>query len=259
MLASLKWLTLLSLDAPLVAVVWQAMLAQTLGGVIHWHHRALVFSSVWLGYAADRWFDSLLNPQAPSAQHRYMRRFAKPYVAVWSAVLLLSLALAWARLEPTEWTRGTALVAAALLYTTFAQKGRSLPAYGVIKGFLVAALVSASAALFVKDVWSFNALSIHVLATTALLYACNCLLIRSWEKRHSYAKPANRFLIPITALSAALGLILHPDQWSFGLSALASLLLLGFVHRFRSSFGPIASRALADICLLAPLPFLLVP
>lgn len=71
MLSSPKWLALLSLDAPQVAVTWQALLARTLGSSQSPRHYLLVFASVWLGYAADRRFDNRRVQRPQSEQHPF--------------------------------------------------------------------------------------------------------------------------------------------------------------------------------------------
>ena len=51
------WPTILSLDAPAVALVWQALLARVIGLSLATHHVGLLGLSVWLAYATERWIE----------------------------------------------------------------------------------------------------------------------------------------------------------------------------------------------------------
>ena len=56
------WPNLLSLDAPLVAVLWQVLLAQALRVQLGWEEPLILFLAVWTIYIADRVFDSFRDP-----------------------------------------------------------------------------------------------------------------------------------------------------------------------------------------------------
>jgi hypothetical protein len=43
-----QWATVLSLDAPAVAVVWQWLYAHTTGVSLFWFHHAILGAAVWL-------------------------------------------------------------------------------------------------------------------------------------------------------------------------------------------------------------------
>ncbi|MGA3008003.1 MAG: hypothetical protein ABSE59_08950, partial [Opitutaceae bacterium] len=46
-----QWLTVLSLDAPAVAVSWQWLLARGAHAPLAWHHAFILGTAAWLVYA----------------------------------------------------------------------------------------------------------------------------------------------------------------------------------------------------------------
>jgi len=122
-----------------------------------------------------------------------------------------------------------------------------------------------------------------VLLPGALLFAAvcslNCLFLYAWEhpadttRAHAstrwalrHLKSLSSLLIGASALIAFLNLRREPMPWAAPLPhacglpvccavSAASLLLL---HRFRRAIPPLRLRALADVVLLTPLPFMLL-
>ncbi len=84
------WLfpNLLSLDAPVVAVVWQWLFGKAYGveipGVIHW----ILGGAVWMIYVADRILDGVrMDSEGPwTPRHRFARRNWKILLTVWFCV-----------------------------------------------------------------------------------------------------------------------------------------------------------------------------
>ncbi len=255
MLAPLKWLTTLSLDAPLVAVAWQAMLAHVLHSSLAWHQRLIVGLSVWLGYAADRWFDSK-GSTAKTTRHLYSRQNAKALLSLWAAVLAADLLLATSLLTRTQILHGLGLTALSFAYTVFAQKGRQIPAYGLLKSCFVAFLIAAAALLFLDPI-PLRIESLLVISSVLLLFATNCFLIRSWEKPDSRSATALRFATPLLPALAILLLFFEFQFPVFTACILCSLALLGLTHLVRPKVGHELARTLADLSLLTP--FLLLP
>ena len=54
-----QWPTVLSLDAPAVALVWQIFFARLLGVPLQTHHHVMLGMVTWVVYAADRWMEGL--------------------------------------------------------------------------------------------------------------------------------------------------------------------------------------------------------
>lgn len=66
MLLFFRYLNFLSLDATVVALVWQEVFALTGNMQLHWHERAALGITVWIIYIADHLLDSLtISKNAP--------------------------------------------------------------------------------------------------------------------------------------------------------------------------------------------------
>lgn len=255
MLRPLTWLTLLSLDAPLVAVAWQSLLARVHAFDIGWHHRAIVFLSVWLGYAADRWFDSQGSEALATERHRFARSQRQTTAILWLFALATAVSISIATLSLPEFLHGLVLMAIALVYTAFAQKARRLPYYGTIKASLVAVLIAASATLFMP--WPHILETASDFALIVLLFFSNCLLIRSWELPASHAARFLPLSLSATAGFAILSTALSESPFLLlPFAASLSVSSLWILHFFRNRFTPSIRRTLADLCLLWPLALL---
>ncbi len=258
MLRQLKWLTLLSLDAPLVAVAWQALYAQAIDNKLAWHYRLLIFASVWLGYVADRWFDNRANRQLDSERHRFNARHARRALAVWLIVLASSIALAILKLSPLQLANGFALVAASLLYTAFAQRCRSIAYYGIAKSMLVAGLLAASVALFPELSQATRPQNLAALSLLALLFSLNCFILRSWEKPSSLTAKLVTPTFALTLLLAAIVSIFWSHFQILCAAAIISSIALRLLHRSKPRLEENLARTLADVSLLTPFPILLL-
>ncbi len=64
------WPNLISLDAPVVAVLWQMFFARCFGVRIDFTLAALLMLSVWLIYVADRVLDAHRRPSG-IARHQF--------------------------------------------------------------------------------------------------------------------------------------------------------------------------------------------
>ena len=255
----LPWLTTLSVDAPLVALAWQEAYAVLWGTPIGWHHRGLLFASVWLGYAADRWLDGWGPARQKSHRHDFYRVHRWGIFGFWCAVLGAAMALAFLCLQSFELWRGWCLAASVLVYTGYAQTQSRRPHYKTIKACGIAVLIQASACLF-STPWHFiQVLHVPLLAGPIPLFALNCLMIENWEQcARSGADPSpGTGLMMLSGAGVVLALLHFLPALAEGaefvaLSSLASLMLLWGLHakRDRVDLGP--RRTLADFCLLTP-------
>ena len=64
------WPNVLGLDAPLVAVLWQALLAGDVGLRLSWPEPLTLFCADWSVYIADRLYDTRLPPSSDSDPER---------------------------------------------------------------------------------------------------------------------------------------------------------------------------------------------
>lgn len=252
MLSRLKWITLLSLDAPLVTVAWQALISKTTSSHQSWHHYTIVFLSVWLGYAADRWFDTLKRERPSSPQHSFTSEKKISVASIWILTCIIAISLSIATLTQTELTRGIILMCASLAYTLFAQKARRLKIYPFAKSAFTSSLVLAACLVFQLP----NSLSLLAILAIWFLFLSNCLFIRNWDRpeKRSILTGGLVSMLCCFALGVATLLTQHPK---IGIACLASATLLAGLNLSSRSHPLTSKRTLADLCLLSPLPLLL--
>lgn len=254
MLNRLKWITYLSLDAPLVAVCWQALLARSFDVALSWYHSLIILASVWLGYAADRWLDNQSFGGPRSERHRFYTKHEATLKRVWLGGLAVTTLASVVFLSASELTKGILLLLGAVAYAVFAQKGRHLPYYGVAKSVFIAILLVESAVLFIPVSATPMPSGLFALLALAALLANNCLLIRFWSPRKSGPSEKLLHITGFTALGFALFIAIF---WSYlrpmTLACILSLGGLFLLSRLRRSLDPELSRTLADLLLLTPI------
>ncbi|MEI7912039.1 MAG: hypothetical protein WCK77_20600 [Verrucomicrobiota bacterium] len=266
------WLlpNLLSLDAPLVAVVWLAMFAKTWGVNYHpTHSYVLLGLGVWVLYVADRLLDATLHGDSPRCRerHRFHRRHWRKFAC------------------------GGLIAAGAALATVLMRSPMAIFSYLIIEGILVAGFFAiatftrpaAEDVPFAKNIvagaaFAFGtALVAHVyqydkgirdllMAREFHVFAVLCMLnisaIDLWEhaSRHSdpevLATDELSLTLPLTLLAGAcLFFALQAEQHSsrpFYYAVLTGAALLHVVNRTRARFSLEALRVLADLALVAP-------
>ena len=112
------WPGLLSLDAPVVAVLWLLLFSASLNIRVPRSETAVLAMAVWLIYVADRILDSFREserePLAP--RHRFYREYRAAFVAPFCLILLLAAWMAWTRLDERTLRAGVALAAIVAAY-----------------------------------------------------------------------------------------------------------------------------------------------
>lgn len=112
------WPALLSLDAPVVAVLWQSLFSLALGIRAPAPETSLLAMAVWLIYVADRVLDSFREserePLAP--RHWFYREYRTAFAFPFCGVLLLAAWVAWTRLDARTLRDGVALAAIVAAY-----------------------------------------------------------------------------------------------------------------------------------------------
>ncbi|MCH6255821.1 hypothetical protein MLD52_04635 [Puniceicoccaceae bacterium K14] len=266
-LRSIHWLTTLSLDAPLVALAWQELISETSGTKIDIHHRILIFASVWLGYSADRWIDSIRYKETKSTRHLFHKKHRYLYLSIWLGILLSSLTLARIKLEPAELTRGFILVVASLIATFLVQAKIFGAKQNWPKSILTALLITASSTLFtIPQSGSLNFDYIFLFAVPFGLFLVNCLLIHNWDKELDIShqeglglecESLKKRLIATFVITEVLAIysyfIFSPKLF---LAATLSFTLLFLLQKKSDRIHLDTRRTLADLALLSP--FLLI-
>ena len=240
------WPNLLSLDAPLVAVLWQILFARCFQVPVDALAAILLLLTVWLIYAADRTLDAWKG-ECHSPRHEFYRRRWRTLLPVWLTVLGLTGWLAAAHLAPGLFWRGVILLAAVGVYFALVHSGILRWPKEAAVGVLFALGASLEAWVKVKT---------PVDVATILLFSglcwMNCIAIQRWEGERLDWSPSGAALV----LACAAVVLLYAHRPVLGGAELASafaFLLLDRVHRKLSAD---AVRVLADVALLSPLLFL---
>ena len=256
------WPNLLSLDAPLIALLWQALLAQRYAVPLRPPGRIALFLTVWAIYIADRLLD-VRRPAttAESARHRFYRRNRTFATALLCCMLLVTAVIGAFWLRPAVLLNGLIPLAAVLVYLA----ALNLSGTRQVAKELVVAFVFTTGTFLVA--WTNDPASPLVLLAPAaaffLLCLANLTAIEKWEWEELRAGAETphvttramvrgaRVWVPLLAAVLLLG---FPDPWylAAGLSA-ATMAALLYVGRGISTE---ARRVLVDAALLTPLLFL---
>ena len=258
------WPTALSLDAPLVAILWQSLFAASYDLVLAWYYPAILGLSVWLIYAGDRLLDSLsLDLTKPHTyRHAFYTRYRKPFSLVWMTGFITVTILAFSLLPEQDLMVGLGLSCAVTLYMLGTH---SFKALSLSKEGLIGLIFGVAASL---PLWAGKATSSLGFATLlfALLASLNCLLIAFWEletdtlqDQLSSLRTAPKLtwiiaplLIGLGTVSLTAGLII---PLPLALSITLSALLMLTIKRYKNVDTELR-RVLADVALLTPLIFL---
>jgi hypothetical protein len=246
------WPNLLSLDAPLVALVWQLLFARCFHSEWRAVSAVLLAITVWLIYAGDRMLDALRGEadEAQSPRHDFYRRHWRAVLPVWIGLLATATWLARARLDPRSLRRGLLLVVAVAVYLAMVHIAPRRWRRFWPKEAAVAILFALGASL---DTWSSIRSSEDVLTIAFFSALCwiNCRAIEAWE--HAAIWPTAG-LAACIAVAAAVTLAAHRPVLAS--AEFASALAFICLDRSRLRLSSDALRVLADVALLSPLPLL---
>jgi hypothetical protein len=254
------WPNLLSLDAPLVAVLWQSFLAYRFSLPLRLSGRLALGLTVWSIYLLDR----LLDARQPRtldepARHRFYRGHSRLMGAVLAVVLTADACIAILWLRPAILRDGLIPLAGVLVYlAAFHLGGQSLK---IPKEIAAATLFTAGTFLTAWTTIPCPSLAWPAVAFFTLCLA-NMIAVEAWEGRELRAPlhPVTRWLartylfwVPASVIVCAIA---GHNAWytSVALSAAACALLFWFGRRLSLE----ARRALVDGVLLSPLLFLIV-
>jgi hypothetical protein len=269
------WPTILSLDAPAVVVLWQAVIARSASVDTSATEIVVLGSSVWLAYAADRWIEGwrLIPENIRTHRHRFYQNGRWPIFALWVSVLGLDLAAATRGLSSAALRNGMLILVPVAAYLLSHQLVHRKSRLRAPKEMCVALLLGCGAALFAA---SRPGADLHAMAVPLILFVllcfANCALISVWEdevdRSHGQTSLAIQFgraaavsrALPwlIVALSGAVCLAAVPHAGAAAACAGASGVLLGVVDLAQRRTGRIAARVLADVALMTPLAWLLL-
>lgn len=216
------WLSVLSLDAVLVAVAWQQLLMLSFcdrGAT--WAECGSLAATVWLVYVADRLLDAarLDLSQPHTLRHRFYLRHRRVFFAGWVVVLLADTLVVVRYLSPELLRSGLVLASAVLVYGAGVHfPSASLDAKGALlrtrlrpalipKEFRVGVLFALGVSLTAwtslifhgdsgEDRQVFFSLAAATVAM-AVLFGVNCVLVARFERHldraQSFASIATRW------------------------------------------------------------------
>ncbi len=270
-----QWPTILSLDAPLVSVLWQDALAHVAGISLRPSHRVVLAATVWLAYAADRWIEGWrLDPRAIRTQrHEFYQRWRWPVAAAWTAVAVADVVLAFTRLSWMEIGAGVLVIVPVLVYLLSHQLVHRHSRWRAPKELCVAALLTSGVCVFLVETTHLADLA-SAASLFALLCFANCALISVWERdvdlshgqtslaidlgvsrrgarEHGWAIAQLPLLVAVLSIAAFVS-DTGPLR-TIAACAFVSALLLAAIDRLERRAGWRAARVLADVALLTPI------
>jgi hypothetical protein len=273
------WPNLLSLDAPLVALLWQTLFAQRFHAAASAIPAVLLTATVWLIYAADRVFDAWSGTDQ-SPRHLFYRRNWRSFVPAWCGVLTLTALLALSGLPAATLRRGLMLLGIVAVY--FGVVHCAPERLRRLRSRMLWPKEAAVGALFALGV-SFVAWdqiqTLEDLATVLLfagLCSLNCVAIEYWESKarresalgyaaqglemaRPEADPSNAWRNPIRLVAlavACMALLVMDRRPILGGAELASAVAFLVLDWKRCRLSSNALRVLADVALLSPVVFL---
>ena len=236
------WPNLLSLDAPVVALLWQMLFARCFHARVDPLPSVLLVLAVWLIYAADRTLDAWTG-ESPRPRHEFYRRHWRALLPLWILALAAGSALAWTRLTREMLHSGIALVIAVVLYFALLHLG----IFHKTKEAAVAVLFALGATL---SAWTNVRTAVDI--ETIVLFSClcwiNCAAIEQWEGESEWPIAA-----PAGFVAVAAAMLLFSSRPVLGGAVAASALCFVMLDRARRHFSRDALRVLADVALLSPL------
>jgi len=266
------WFNLLSLDAPLVAILWQALFAKEMDAPIHGPAFAALGLSVWFIYVSDRLLDALHQYGCRATRHRFYQRNWVIFSGA-AVVVLFALGVVCARLDPLVFRNGLILVAAVVAYFVLVHFVADAARRVWPKELAVAVLFAIGTAL---ATWSRTGLSHRFMILPIILFATlcwlNCTAVEYWEWKddRSGNSPSPH---PVTLWlgsnlhAISFGIVLcgtvafcwFPARLQLILAAsLVSAATLFCLDRNRERFSADAQRVLVDVTLLSPALFILI-
>jgi len=257
-----SWPSALSLDAVLVAWLWQRFFAKSFSYSLYWQQQVILGLTVWLIYVLDRIIDSYkLDLNKPhSFRHAFYLKNRLMFIVLAALALVVDLYFICTALSYREIVFGIALFGFVLIYGLVGAWGGWARAYkelsiGVLFSFGVN-LIMISQGIKLELI-----LGIAIFAALATL---NCLLISIWEADYDQAqgyqsaknhklnldKYVSASLITLSLFSTLLYAI---GFESFYLAILLSASTMYFLAKYNAYFSTEALRLLVDVALLSPL------
>ncbi len=261
------WPHLLSLDAPLVALVWQRWWARAAGVTLPLSREVVLGLGVWLIYLVDRLADATGSDhfEHRAARHVFSARHRK-ILRLLTRLIALTLVIFTPRwLTGAEFRSGLCLLSLALGYYWLIHcwPGRSWAAY-LPKEAAVGGMFGAGSIFFVACRASHLSASVWlVVALFATVCFLNCAFITKWERDSQDLRERSSLLNSFPGLITRLGVacvvvavvasvVCVAAATTLAVPVAVSALLLAILDRRESRPSTDALRVAADVVLLTP-------
>jgi hypothetical protein len=270
----LLWLTLLSLDAPAVAVLWQLLFARSFHVRLGTSVTILLALVVWLIYVADRVLDALKAPAhgAEATRHLFYRQHLWAFLLPLCGGFLIAAWMALTQLDVRTFSDGVVILLAVgvyLLVVHLASPRREwLP-----KEMLVGVLFGLGTCF---PVWermtetSTRLVAPYLLFTALCWMNCAAIEYEEWTRLrgrrfgppHAWTVWMGQHFMLLSLVTAAVALGLSGSgfgrqHWQLLTSEFLSALALTLIRYKQHSLSMDQFRVLVDIALFTPLFFLL--
>jgi len=242
------WPNLLSLDAPLVAAVWQMLFARAFGASLNSAEVGLLGITVWLIYAADRALDAKRGV-GTSARHAFYRVRGRKLLPLWLAALSLAAWISVTQLSGALFLRGAVLLAMVMVYLGVVHLAPARLQRWWPKEAVVGVLFALGASLVA---WSKVRTPVDAAVIVLFCGLCwmNCVAIERWEHHFDWSA-----VLPAAGI-AIVAVVLFDGRPRLGGAVMISALSFVALDILRKKFSDNAVRVLADVALLAPVLFL---
>ena len=187
----------LSLDAPLVAIGWQFIIAESLTVSLQFYHYLVLGFSVWLAYSADRFFDpSQQVAIKPSTRHKIFKKHRIAFLVSWFLLLLMALSISLVYLSLDCFFCGMALFAVCTsnLILCVRENRTGIPS-PLFKEFRTASIFTMGLFFFpaFESSWDFTKFSITLSLVFYPIFI-NCLSVSRWEYANDQRNGSLSFL-----------------------------------------------------------------
>ena len=173
----------LSLDAPLVAIAWQIVIAKSLLASLEFYHHLVLGISVWLCYSADRFFEPSQLAVTSSRRHEIFKRHGIAFLVIWFFLLFLAVivSLIFLPLDCFLWGIPLFVVSVSNLALCLRESRTGSP-FPVFKELRTAAIF-ALGCFFFPAYESFPGVSQSSMTLAVVFYLLfiNCLSTSRWE------------------------------------------------------------------------------
>ncbi|EGF29342.1 hypothetical protein [Rhodopirellula baltica] len=179
------WLNVLSLDAVLVALLWQFVFVLSFcGRAPRWYESFVLASVVWLIYVADRLLDGArLDLSKPHlVRHRMHHQFSPVWVTAWIVVLLIASSVVVLWMDAAVIRIGLLIAALVLAYGAGVHfwPGRATVRHVFAKEVQVGAIFAAGVSLIAWSEAPSVSLGLACVAS-ATLFTVNCWAVAERE------------------------------------------------------------------------------